>query len=1650
MSGGSPQNGSGSLGSSAAAADAVVDAPSVAVVDASVQELLRVLITKLQQSGGSIEAVLAQAASAASSHAAPADAAARAVEEQSRLARLGEGAAAFVLPPRSVAASVSSAHSAASAATARTPIMRHTYQDDSKPFVVPVDKASKAPELQDTQHFATWCIAFTNFLAVYGISDVALRLPRYISLPTSVEQLTPGEQQGPAGYELLASAAAAAAGDASIAEKAVTEYDKNMFVFQALIYAVQKVPLAVSVVAGVPSPNAYEAWRRLREMFNPQTDAQLDIAEQEFALLKQGNDESIGSYSARAQLVFNSLALLQAPRSVHQQCSAFVRGIVSLSQTRRDMLNLFPKSSFESTVAMARQFEQQDLVLQRQQRGRQQQGGAAANMADSSNGRPRRDYSNTECHTCHKLGHISRHCPQKPAGSSEISCDWCGMRGHVEANCFSKKQGKPKAAGQNAANGKGKQASFAQNGGADGSSGSVVAHLFERVSPAPEALAHAHAAIATNPDPYALADSGANEHVLRDLPLPAANSAAAGSAGVDSHFPAAGATVPIRTAGGQIIYAQQAGNVSLRLSNGASLQLKSALHHPQAARNLLSVFKLIEQYGAQGFWFTREDASLIGKDGQTLLHAQQRNGVYAFELADSGSVGFAGLGSAGEPAVSIKVWHDRLIHASATLLNRLIKGNSLSGFSPSQATTAAELDCEACRLGKQPHSSHGSSVPAEHRSTRALERVDWDYFGPVSARSLGGNTGGLVGIDRFTDYAWVFLVSSRQQIPDKIIEWAKQMRNKFGHFPVTLHSDNALEFAAGKLATFCHENGIRQSFSPPYDPALNGGAERFNRTLIEASTTVMLRAGAPSCLWGEAVLTAAYVYNLIRTREGDDLRTAEQRLSGASTAPRVSHLRPFGCTAYVRLEATEVPGKFDAVARKMVFVGYADVGAWRFIDPSSATVTISRHARFAEGDFSAMAEFKKEIRDSELDGDDENDVDYYGRIAEKNEIELAKRFSLEEAKERPINPAGAAAAPAEPAVAVPDGADHPIPAGVVPAEKPRRNQRNKGAAPSRRSERNRKPAFSLGMVSPGDIGQAVLAEVCAFEVESTSTAGVSAPSLPSDPRNWREAMARPAKEAEEWRAGMRREEESLIEKGVFTVVDSLPPGAKCVGAKLVFKTKTDGDGRPLAENSRKVRLTAMGNEQRAGIDYGETFSSAMSLTSLRILVRIAAHHKMRIGHIDVSTAYLNAKLDRVIYMKAPPGMFSARPGQFLKLVCALYGLHQSGRLWAELLIATLESLGFAICENGDPYVLVRRSRSGRMLYIGVYVDDMPTLAHPEDEAEMEEVIQQLGKHFKITCTPDVHTLLGMRIQRDPSTGSFTMHQKAFVEKALVEFGMATCNSTRTPEAPRAGSTSSVGEEPTAAGESENSSASVASGGGEQGRSLVTAANFRALVGTLFWLANGTRYDIAHAVNQLARCVESPDENALSAGRRVLRYLSGTRSQGLLYRAGNGGDLVLEAFSDSDYAGDESTSKSTTGGLLKLGGAPIHWLSKQQSTVSRSSTEAEYVAAGECGRLIIWLRVLLAELGCAQSLPTPLRIDNETAIAMVTDDGRQFPRRKHIRVVYHWIREAAKDGFLSPLWVPTDKQEADLLTKALGPLVFLRLCQLIAQESPSDS
>ena len=148
-----------------------------------------------------------------------------------------------------------------------------------------------------------------------------------------------------------------------------------------------------------------------------------------------------------------------------------------------------------------------------------------------------------------------------------------------------------------------------------------------------------------------------------------------------------------------------------------------------------------------------------------------------------------------------------------------------------------------------------------------------------------------------------------------------------------------------------------------------------------------------------------------------------------------------------------------------------------------------------------------------------------------------------------------------------------------------------------------------------------------------------------------------SKNAKEWKKAMEREMASLKENDTFTVVE-LPEGKQSVGGRWVFALKDNPDGTVRY----KAWYVAKGYTQIKGIDYYETFSPTAKMTSLRILIQLAAQYGMCIHQLDVKTAYLNAPIDCEIYVEQPKGFETPVNSENLvwKLNRSLYGLKQSG------------------------------------------------------------------------------------------------------------------------------------------------------------------------------------------------------------------------------------------------------------------------------------------------------------------------------------------------------------------------------------------------------
>jgi hypothetical protein len=192
---------------------------------------------------------------------------------------------------------------------------------------------------------------------------------------------------------------------------------------------------------------------------------------------------------------------------------------------------------------------------------------------------------------------------------------------------------------------------------------------------------------------------------------------------------------------------------------------------------------------------------------------------------------------------------------------------------------------------------------------------------------------------------------------------------------------------------------------------------------------------------------------------------------------------------------------------------------------------------------------------------------------------------------------------------------------------------------------------------------------------------------------------------------------------------------------------------------------------------------------------------------------------------------------------------------------------------------------------------------------------------------------------------------------------------------------------------------------------------------------GTRPDIAFAVGVLSKYASNFGKAHWQAGKRVLRYLQGTKALPIRYK-GQLEDLQLICYCDADYASDTDSRRSVTGYVVMLANAPVSWKSVQQKTVALSTMEAEYMAIGEAVREVKYLRQLMNELGCCQQGPTRIFSDSMSAIELAKN-AKHHERSKHIDVRHHFIQECIDQGDVVLHYVNTKENVADLLTKGLS-------------------
>jgi hypothetical protein len=174
---------------------------------------------------------------------------------------------------------------------------------------------------------------------------------------------------------------------------------------------------------------------------------------------------------------------------------------------------------------------------------------------------------------------------------------------------------------------------------------------------------------------------------------------------------------------------------------------------------------------------------------------------------------------------------------------------------------------------------------------------------------------------------------------------------------------------------------------------------------------------------------------------------------------------------------------------------------------------------------------------------------------------------------------------------------------------------------------------------------------------------------------------------------------------------------------------------------------------------------------------------------------------------------------------------------------------------------------------------------------------------------------------------------------------------------------------------------------------------RSMIGCLLYLT-ASRPDIAFSVGVCARFQANPKESHLTAVKSIIRYVNDTLSSGIWYSRET--NLVVVGYSDANWAGNADDRKSTSGGCFYVGNNLVAWMSKKQASISLSTAEAEYIAAGSCCTQLLWMNTLLGDYGFSQDIMI-INCDNTSAINIYKNPV-QHSRTKHIDIRHHFLRD----------------------------------------------
>ncbi|CAM8954310.1 unnamed protein product [Rhodiola kirilowii] len=921
---------------------------------------------------------------------------------------------------------------------------------------------------------------------------------------------------------------------------------------------------------------------------------------------------------------------------------------------------------------------------------------------------------------------------------------------------------------------------------------------------------------------------------------------------------------------------------------------------------------------------------------------------------------------------SATLWHRRLGHPSSTVLS------SISELKLDKNSMESIMPCESCFKAKQTRHSFPIS---SSKAAELFQLVHCDVWGPYSTPSFSGASYFLTIVDDYSRAVWVYFCVAKSEIALIFKNFVALVDTQYHKRIQRVRADNGTEFLP--LRIFFDAKGIIFETSCVATPQQNGRVERKHRHLLNVARALRFQAHLPLQFWAECVSAAAFIINHTPSPNLGH-RTPYELLH--NRVPSYNSFRVFGCLCF----ASQMPrsrDKFAPRSRKCIFIGYpSGKHGWRLYDLETKESFISRDVVFFETFFpfatpSIQPPTALESTPSPAIYDD---PPYF--LPQPATSTHSATLPPTEVRESPL------ISPSPPSDPEPSDPEPPA---------------------VRRSTRTRQPNVRLQdyecntiqLVHPltasssptpesqsSGIRYPLAAYVSCSNFSDSHVHFLAAVTAGAEPSSFKAAVQHRV-----WREAMNAELEALRRNSTWTL-SLLPPGKTSIGCKWVYRIKYKSNG---AVERHKARLVILGNRQVEGVDYTETFAPVAKMTSVRVFLSVAIVRGWELHQMDVHNAFLHGDLDEEVYMRPPPGLADVPPGHVCRLQKSLYGLKQAPRNWFAKLSSALCAFGF--CQSKADYSLFSYKKQEVILHVLVYVDDL--IVAGNNSTSIARFKSYLNSCFHMKDLGVLKYFLGIEISRLPS-GLF-LSQRKYTLDILSEVGLLAAKPCGFPM--------------------------------EQHHQLVVSTSpplsdperYRRLVGRLIYLTI-TRPELSYSVHTLAQFMQNPKSHHWHAALRVLHYLKGHPGQGLLLSAQS--SLQLTAFCDSDWASCPITRRSISGYFIMLGKSPISWKTKKQTTISRSSVEAEYRSMASTCCELVWLKSLLHSLGVGHNSPMRLYCDSQAALHIAANPVFH-ERTKHIEIDCHLIRDYIQSGTIITSYIPTTQQPADLFTKALGKVQF---------------